>query len=611
MKKRFLLLLLGYLLINCQIYSQVGINTEEPNKLTDLEVTNLINASGDTVPRGVMIPRMTEAQRDQIDVTTESKNANSLMIYNIDEDCYNYYSFMDSEWKSVCGQLGKSAFTFDCSDVIVMGTYIEGQELAGSNYLRIKVNVTKPGSYTLSGTTDNGYGFVTSVTFMAAGEQTIMVPGQGKPVDVQTDEVKMNGNGTDKDCPNAPVLVNVLSAAGTYTFNCSQSKVRGVYRQNVELTADNYIELSVNVSEVGSYEFLTNTVDGISFSASGTFASAGVQTVRLQGTGKPTNTKVKTMTITGNSKDGVATCDIKVIACIKKKKYLSIGGDNVGYTLGPNTLGLADIERSPVWAMFSDPTNFGALEESVFKIESVDASDFIPNAGYGDNEGINVLTADVLRDLLMVQKPDICFLGYYNSAGWTPEKTQVFKDYLEAGGIVIANCQLASAAKSLFDGIFNLPSLISNQRSGYVFTITGNNDDTVINGPFGNVRGKYWGTDAGDLSTLSNVPSDQFYIYSSGPDAQGGDVGISEVSMARHRSLNFFYCGEGAWYAGYYDNTPRNTISPFWIDLNTHKPIDKPNYGYTSTRTVSNSTLMANLLSWALTEAEFNGINKE
>ena len=72
------------------LYSQVGINTESPNRLSELDVQNIVNGT-DTIPKGIMVPRITQKLRDQIDVTDKSI-ANGLFIYNIDEDCYNYYS---------------------------------------------------------------------------------------------------------------------------------------------------------------------------------------------------------------------------------------------------------------------------------------------------------------------------------------------------------------------------------------------------------------------------------------------------------------------------------------------------------------------------------------
>lgn len=70
-------------------FSQVGINTEEPNKLAELDIMAGTDSIGELVPRGILVPRLTQIQRDRIDVSTLDV-ANGLLIYNIDEDCFNY-----------------------------------------------------------------------------------------------------------------------------------------------------------------------------------------------------------------------------------------------------------------------------------------------------------------------------------------------------------------------------------------------------------------------------------------------------------------------------------------------------------------------------------------
>jgi hypothetical protein len=339
------------------------------------------------------------------------------------------------------------------------------------------------------------------------------------------------------------------------------------------------------------------------------------------------------MTITGNSADGATSCDINVVTCYKRKTYASIGLHRYGYTLGPDDA-WSGIDKSRVWEMFTDTINFGPKESSVVKIESISAADFKLSAGYDNVQGWNALgTGSSLNDTMALHNllfeapiPDIVFIGYYNSSGWTGDtislaqaKMRLVRRYLDLGGVVIANIQLAAAAKRMVEGLFNLDYITSKNPIGHVFNLTGNLDDPVINGPFGNVNGKYWGADCGDLATLTNLPQDQFYFYTNGPQlnpVSTVNIYVGDVTMARHKSLNFFWCGEAAWYATYYTQpTGDNTISPFKIDPTTHKPIDKPGYGATGGTniqyTVSNSTLMANLLYWALTQAEFYGINKQ
>lgn len=601
MGRRILFLLLGCLLMTSQIYSQVGVNTEAPNKLTELEVTNLKDAVADTIiPKGVMIPRMSEAKRDVIDVS-DPANANSLMIYNTDEDCYNYYSLMDNEWKSVCGALGKAVITFDCDDITVKGTYVEGQDLTGSNYLQIKVNVVKPGSYTISGTTENGYGFFVSGTFLAAGEQTVNAPGQGKPVAVQEDVVKMNNNGVDMDCTN--IIVNVMSASGTYTMNCYEAQPKGVYMVGKQLGTSHYIDMTLNVTKTGSWEIYTDEVDGISFYGSGELAGTGPQPIKLYAVegSIPSSTKTKTMTLHSNSQgEVVKTCTVDVIVVIPKKKMVTFGLPQYGYSPRPSD------PTTPIMQMLFSRNNYGPNEDSVVKYEGFDAADWIYQ-----NNLLSSLSATALEDLLMKQRPDIVICGYYNNGDFTVERAKVFKKYLEAGGVVIFTTQVAGDIERMMRTVFNLPDMTARGVGGYVYPMSGT--DEIMNGPFGNISGLNWGTDAADASAVLNVPLDQFNIYTNGSRIDTGSgtaTTYGESTMFRHKKLHFFYCGEAAAYAAVYPYNVDRTISPFKLDDTTKLPISKP-YGTPASLglVVDNAKLFANVFAWAIYQAEFNGIN--
>ena len=257
---KLFLFFVGFTLYFGQNNGSVGINTNAPNANSVLDV---VSGNND---KGVLIPRLTEAQRNAI--TLNKSKDDGLTIYNTTEDCFNYWSLADDEWKSVCGQLGKSVFTIDCSNTVAMGSYVQTRELTASNYLKVTVNVTKLGNYTITASTSNGYNFYGTGVFLNLGTQTVQIPGQGTPQNVQIDNLAIDANGIDVTC-TPPVSVNVLSPAGTYTMSCGRAIVNGVYKVGVPLNASNTITLPVNVTVKGSYTVTTNTVDGISFSASG------------------------------------------------------------------------------------------------------------------------------------------------------------------------------------------------------------------------------------------------------------------------------------------------------------------------------------------------------
>lgn len=80
-------------------------------------------------------------------------------------------------------------------------------------------------------------------------------------------------------------------AAGTLKAdafsNCLPSQVIGNYKVDSALTAANYIEVQVNFTVPGSYNILSDTINGYSFRGSGQVPVPGLQTVKLLGAGKP------------------------------------------------------------------------------------------------------------------------------------------------------------------------------------------------------------------------------------------------------------------------------------------------------------------------------------
>lgn len=70
--------------------------------------------------------------------------------------------------------------------------------------------------------------------------------------------------------------------------DCLPKTVSGTYVQGTALVAaNNFIEVTVNVTAAGSYKISTDTVNGMSFKAVGTFTTTGLVVVKLTGAGTP------------------------------------------------------------------------------------------------------------------------------------------------------------------------------------------------------------------------------------------------------------------------------------------------------------------------------------
>lgn len=589
------ILLIALLSVFGKLYSQtnngaVGINTASPNLNSVLDVVSGNNN------KGILIPRLTESQRNAI--TINKTTDDGLTIYNTTEDCFNYWSFADDEWKSVCGQLGKGVFTIDCSATQAMGSYVKDKDLTNSNYLSVKVNVTKVGNYIISGTTSNGYNFYGTGVFLNTGIQTIQISGQGNPQNIQTDEVTLNANGTDVTC-TPPVSITVLSPAGSYTMSCGSATVNGVYKVGTALTASNTITLPVNVSALGSYTITTNTLDGISFKGSGTFTATGNQNVVLQGTGSPSSTTIKTIMITSDSQGGVSTtCTVNVIVVVPKKKLLTIG-------TAPNGCGYNVSGTSPSGMVTKAAANFGTLSNSIVKYEGWDQI----------IDGTDSPNATQLTTWTTGSNPvDIIVIGY--AWGMNASEAQVLKNYLAKGGVIVAysesNGGMQNLFRNVFDGSVNTGSVNS---AGAIYKLPLTNDE-ILNGPFGDIRGLQWGEDASSTTYATGLPSSEITIYSGDTNISTASPSgtIGRVTAFKHNTLNFIWVGDGGFNSQCGSVTSPNTsdtICPFYADTN-YKPIAKPNYGNGAAAyemNVYNSIFYANALAWAIKKAEFSGIN--
>ncbi|HAN66774.1 MAG TPA: hypothetical protein DCQ34_11320 [Chitinophagaceae bacterium] len=92
------------------------------------------------------------------------------------------------------------------------------------------------------------------------------------------------------------------------SFDCLPSSVSGVYQADSLLGSGNYLDVTVNVSQAGSYTIKSDTINGFSFSGSGVFGTTGINTVRLYGTGRPILEGINTFII----KYGTSFCNIDV-----------------------------------------------------------------------------------------------------------------------------------------------------------------------------------------------------------------------------------------------------------------------------------------------------------
>lgn len=192
------------------------------------------------------------------------------------------------------GGFGTALYTLggspgNCSVSSITGNYVTALAMTANNKVEMTVNVNTPGTYIIRGPTVNGVHFDTSGTFINPGIQNIFLRGTGTPVAAGTFNYPVTNGATNCDFPitYTTVITNATFALSGSPGNCSGAVVNGIYTAGTALTAANNVVITVNVLSPGNYSIATPIVNGISFSASGTFNLTGSRQVTLTGTGAP------------------------------------------------------------------------------------------------------------------------------------------------------------------------------------------------------------------------------------------------------------------------------------------------------------------------------------
>lgn len=196
----------------------------------------------------------------------------------------------------------QSETTGDCLPKTVNGVYEEGVALSPNiNTITVDINVTKAGTYTITTDTVNGYFFKGTGRFTTPGVNTVTLQSQGTPFaqginnfvvsflgtvcDIQVDVLPAGAGG-----PAVFTLVN-----GGAPANCASAVISGTYIKDAAVTSSNYVDVSVNVTTIGTYT-ITATGGGLTFARTAAFTTTGNQTVRLNASGTPPTAGANTIT---------------------------------------------------------------------------------------------------------------------------------------------------------------------------------------------------------------------------------------------------------------------------------------------------------------------------
>ena len=266
-----------------------------------------------------------------------------------------------------------------CGGASVNGIYTVGTALDVNNTVMMNVGVTSVGTYNIVAASVNGMLFTATGVFTSIGVQAVTLNGAGIPQ--AAGAFNITATNISSTCTFS---ITVQPSGGgnpaVYTLNvnagaCSGATYAGTYTAGTPLTGTNAVLLNVTVITPGTYTITTNTVNGMTFSGTGTFIIAGSQPVVLIGSGTPTVSGAFNFTATA----GISTCtfSITVNGTVLNSEYILytpysnfsqrlVGGtaaDTLYIKVGPNTITINSLN----YLIYQGVTNGVVTDSSYYR----------------------------------------------------------------------------------------------------------------------------------------------------------------------------------------------------------------------------------------------------
>ena len=165
----------------------------------------------------------------------------------------------------------------------------------------ITANVTALGSYNISAI-KNGVTFNARGSFTSMGSQDIVLTASGTPTQTGTNEYILNTTPSATFTSTiGSMSTNGLGVVTSYTTNTSNPFV-GTLTASEPIPQNNTVHQRIiaNVQTVGDYKLSTNTNNGVTFAANGTFDGTGNKVITLYASGTPISTGTYSYTINTN-----------------------------------------------------------------------------------------------------------------------------------------------------------------------------------------------------------------------------------------------------------------------------------------------------------------------
>lgn len=522
----------------------------------------------------------------------EKLRATGMVVYNVNPDAINMddglYMWQIDQWVKLNQDGAAIIAPVDCSAIRINGSFIQGVPMNDNNYVEVGLNITKKGSFVISILSGNGYSFYYSGVALQTGNLTVKVPAQGTPALVGENTLTFTGVSLVSGCEPK---ITVQEAIASYTMLCSSVIVQGQYYKGQVLTSSHVIKMNINVSETGSYNIYTETTNGISFKATGTFANVGTQQVTLFGTGVPTINEEFKVSIKSNTPLGSAECSATIPIILPAMTYAIIGNGVWSWETAARTdaLALSGVSFNP---------------NGVVRIQSF--------TRLWSTSSTSTATTN-LANGVGGKYPDVVLYFAYG-ANPTAGLTTALLNYINAGGCVIygSSDNTSSDVNILLSGLFGITTAQaqeagSSNTSDNVYQIANNSSDPIINGPFGNLAGMYWGEDNASSGSvvMTSLPPNSVQICSAVSTTKT-DINPAISIVWYNNNKNFVYFGDSTGAS----KTDSSTSSYPTIYNSTGTPVSKLyGPGSSNNKYVFNAALEFNCIAWAIKRAAVSGIN--
>lgn len=107
---------------------------------------------------------------------------------------------------------------------------------------------------------------------------------------------------------SAETTIAIGSLAKNAIGNCAPITTNGTYKKDTILNVANFVDVQLNITQIGTYNVGTDTINGYYFRAIGVTSLLGINTIRLVGFGKPIAVSVDVFTV----KFGGTSCNFDV-----------------------------------------------------------------------------------------------------------------------------------------------------------------------------------------------------------------------------------------------------------------------------------------------------------